>query len=300
MARERVITGEAVEVELPIARLATRTIALLIDATAEIVVGGLALTGVILLLLQLEADSALIGAATVIGLVLIFLIWPVTFETLTRGRSPGKFAMGLRVVRDDGGPIRFRHAFVRGLVGLVIEWPGLLMAPLTWMFGAGALLFNSKGKRIGDLAAGTMVLQERLPDRGRFVAQMPPPLAPWALTLDLTRVDDDLAMTVRQFLSRAHELRAEPRARLGQLLVNEVIAVTAPPPPAGTSGWWYLAAVLAERRRREELRLAGQRSLVALGPSPYARPAQAAAPVIAASALSGDTPASTTGYQAPA
>jgi len=76
--------------------------------------------------------------------------------------------------------------------------------------------------------------------------------------------------------------------------------VTAPPPPAGTSGWWYLAAVLAERRRREELRLAGQRSLVALGPSPYARPAQAAAPVIAASALSGDTPASTTGYQAPA
>jgi len=140
VARERVITGEAVEVELPIARLATRTVAIVIDALAEIVVGGIALMGVITLLVAQGADDALIGAVVVMGLLSIFLIWPVTFETLTRGRSPGKFAMGLRVVRDDGGPIRFRHAFVRGLVGLAIEWPGLLLAPVTWIFGAGALL----------------------------------------------------------------------------------------------------------------------------------------------------------------
>lgn len=294
MARERVITGEAVEVELPIARLATRTIALLIDAAVQIGVGGMALLGAIALLGTSGADDALIGATVVIGLVTIFLIWPVTFETLSRGRSLGKLAMGLRVVRDDGGPIRFRHAFVRGLVGLVIEWPGLLMPAVTWIFGAGALLLSSKGKRIGDLAAGTMVLQERLPDRGRFVAAMPPPLASWATTLDLTGVDDDLAMTVRQFLSRAHELRAQPREALGQRLVNEVLAVTAPPPPAGISGWWYLAAVLAERRRREEERLVRQRPMVALTP---AVAAPAPHPV---AATAGTGPDSTTGYVPPA
>lgn len=300
MARERVITGEAVEVELPIARLATRTIAIVIDAAAQLMFGAVPLFVAVTVLAANNVDSALIGAIVIVGIVVIFLIYPVTLETLTRGRSLGKLVMGLRVVRDDGGPVRFRHAFVRGLVGLVIEWPGLAFAPVSWIFGAGALLFNSRGKRIGDLAAGTMVLQERLPDRGRFVAQMPPPLAPWALTLDLTRVDDDLAMTVRQFLSRAHELRAEPRTRLGQQLVNEVMAVTAPAPPPGTSGWWYLAAVLAERRRREEIRLASQRTIVALGPSPYSRPARPPVPATPAPALAGTGPASVTGYEPPA
>src|SRR4029450_2729688 len=96
------------------------------------------------------------AAVTTVTIVFVFLVWPVTFETLTRGRSPGKFALGLRVGRADVGPIRFRHALVRGLVGLIIEWPGLLMPILTWIFGAGAMLFNSKGKRIGDRAAGTV------------------------------------------------------------------------------------------------------------------------------------------------
>jgi uncharacterized RDD family membrane protein YckC len=272
VARERVITGEAVEVELPVARLATRTIAIVIDASVQIVLLIMITSGTGLLLTELNADAALGAAAGILALVLVFLVWTITFETVTRGRSPGKFVMGLRVVRDDGGPIRFRHAMVRALVGLVIEWPGLLLPFVTWAFGAGAMLLSSKGKRIGDLAAGTMVLQERLPDRGRYVAAMPPPLAAWATTLDLTGVDDDLAMTVRQFLSRAHELREGPRAALGQRLVNEVLAVSTPPPPVGTSGWWYLAAVLAERRRREEQRLATQRPIVALGaPSPAVR-----------------------------
>jgi uncharacterized RDD family membrane protein YckC len=298
VARERVITGEAVEVELPIARLATRTIALLVDFIAQLI----ALVPLPFVLIGMAAgdvDDALTFSIITIWLLVVFLIWPVTLETLTRGRSLGKLAMGLRVVRDDGGPIRFRHAFTRGLVGLILEFPGLLAPGITWIGGAGALLLTSKGKRLGDLAAGTMVLQERLPSRGRYVAAMPPPLAPWAATLDLTGVDDDLAMTVRQFLSRAHELRAEARTALGQRLVNDVLAVTAPPPPPGTSGWWYLAAVLAERRRREEERLVRQRSIVALGPAPHAPRAVTPAPQTPEPALSG-TPQSTTGYQPPA
>jgi uncharacterized RDD family membrane protein YckC len=261
VARERVITGEAVEVELPLARLATRTAALAIDAAIQLLMLLLFSVLAVTALESFDADTAIVASVVVLIVVFVFLIWPVTFETLTRGRSPGKFALGLRVVRDDGGPIRFRHALVRGLVGLVIEWPGLLAVGLTWIFGVWILLLSRRAKRIGDLAAGTIVLQERLPDRGRYVAAMPYGLAPWAATLDLTRVSDDLALTIRQFLSRAHELHEGPRAALGQKLADEVMAITTPPPPPGTSGWWYLAAVIAERRQRHERRLASQRQL---------------------------------------
>ena len=299
MARERVITGEAVEVELPIARLATRTLAITIDAAVEISL--YLFLGISLEQILENGDSALAATLQVLAVIFAFLVWPVTFETLTRGRSPGKYALGLRVVRDDGGPVRFRHAIVRGLVGFAIEWPGFFLAPLSWIFGATTMLVHSKAKRLGDLAAGTMVLQERLPDRGRYVAEMPPQLASWAKTLDLTRLDDRLAMALRQFLSRAHEMRDRPRAVLAQRLVAEVQQVTTPPPPPGTTAWWYLRAVLAERRRREEQRLAAQRELVALGApagSVYLPGGQVDVPARPPTAAA--VPVAPTGYEAPA
>ncbi len=301
MAQERVITGEAVEVELPVARLATRTLAVLIDGAAQYTAVLVLYAGLGTLLF--DTDPALSAAVLIGTLVFVFLIWPVTFETVTRGRSLGKLAMGLRVVRDDGGPIRFRHALVRGLIGVSIEWPGLLFAPLSWLVGAVTMLASSKGKRIGDLAAGTMVLQERLPDRGRYVADMPPQLASWAADLDLTRVDDRLGMAIRQYLSRAHQMRPVARSVLGNRLMQEVLRVTTPPPPPGTSGWWYLRAVLAERRRREERKLAAQRALVALGaPSAFVYVPGSDQPRAAGSPGAGPAPvsvAASTGYAAP-
>ena len=155
-------------------------------------------------------------------------------------------ALGLRVVRDDGGPIRFRQAFVRGLLGVVEIW-------LT--FGAVALiasLASAKGKRIGDYLAGTVVVHERVPVRAAPIALMPPQLAGWAPALDLSRVPDDLALAARQFLGRARELSpAGARARWATSLARALAAVTAPPPPPGVPAWAFLSAVLAERRRRE-------------------------------------------------
>src|SRR5438270_6279071 len=99
-----VVTGEAVALELRLAKVPSRALALLIDLALLAV----PLTGVAIL-------SAMIGsntddaAAAAIGLasgVLVVLGYPIAFETLNGGRSPGKMALGLRVVRDDGGPIR--------------------------------------------------------------------------------------------------------------------------------------------------------------------------------------------------
>ena len=83
--------------------------------------------------------------------------YPVAFETLTRGRSLGKMALGLRVVREDGGPERFRQAFVRGLLGGGRDLADLRLVALV------ASLASAQGRRIGDYLAGTVVIHERVP-----------------------------------------------------------------------------------------------------------------------------------------
>ena len=261
--RQRLIIGEAVEVELPVARLATRAAAVAIDALIQIIL--LIALNILLSAAAARANIAVQATLAILLLVFVFLVWPVAFETFSRGRSPGKFALGLRVVRDDGGPIRFRHALTRGLIGVAIEWPGLLALPLTWIFGSAFILFSARAKRLGDLAAGTIVLVERLPDLSRRPILMPPELAHWARDLDLAGVDDALAMSLRQFLTRAPNMRADARGALGRRLADEVYRCTTPPPPPGTPPWAYLTAVLAERRRREGERLAARRAIVALG-----------------------------------
>ena len=270
-----VVTGEAVALDLRIAQLPSRLTAAALDVavmvTAYAVIGGIMLYSGLS-----DADAALLAGVGVSLLVLVFLGYPVVMETLTRGRSLGKMALGLRVVRDDGGPIAFRQAFVRGLIGLVLERPGLLVGFLGPALGMFVAMLSARGKRIGDMAAGTVVLQERLPVRPQWTPVMPPPLAGWAQTLDLAGFDDALALSAREFLGRAGELTPAAREALADELVGEVQSRTTPPPPPGTPGWAYLSAVLAERRRREEDRAARTRSTS--WDDPYGSPPSNAGP----------------------
>lgn len=262
------VTGDAVVLELRLAKLASRSLALAIDLAVQfvlLVLGVLAVSGV-----TAFVDDALAAAIGLVFTVLVLVGYPVGFETASRGRSLGKLALGLRVVREDGGPIRFRHALVRGLLSVVEIW-------LT--FGSVALiasLASTRGKRLGDYLAGTVVVRERMPVRQAPALPMPPPLAGWAATLDLSRVPDDLALAARQFLTRQHELEARVRDQMGTRLATAMAAVTAPPPPLGTPAWAFLAAVLAERRRRELGRAGayGQPTFAGPPPPPYAPPAQ--------------------------
>lgn len=244
---DQLVTGEAVALDLRAAALPSRVVAGLVDALGQaavlLVVAGLATAS------SLSLSSAAVEALGVLVLVVVLIVYPVSFETLLRGRTPGKAAMGLRVVRDDGGPIGFRQALVRGLAGAFLERPGITF----FVGGVASSLLNAQGKRLGDLLAGTVVVQERVAVKGGAVASMPPPLAGWAAQLDLSGLSNDLALSVRQFISRADSLTPFAREDLGQRLVGAVTAAVGPPPP-GTPGWAVLSAVLAERRRREEQR----------------------------------------------
>jgi uncharacterized RDD family membrane protein YckC len=247
------VTGEAVALDLPPATVGLRVASGLMDVLAQ----GVALFAVYLVstVLVVGADDALAAVAGLVGTVLVLVVLPTALETLTRGRSLGKLALGLRTVRDDAGPISFRHAFVRALVGVVEIWvfsgvPALISA-----------LVTSRGKRIGDVLAGTYVVRERFPFPGVRPALMPPHLAGWALNADIAPLPDGLALAVRQFLDRAPTLNPVSRATLGTRLTEQVLTHVAPAPPPGQHPETVLAAVIAERRRRDELRLARDEAL---------------------------------------
>ena len=199
-------------------------------------------------------DGAAAAALILVEVVLILAGYPILFEWLTRGRTLGKLAMGLRVVRDDGGPIGFRHALVRGLSGFLLEKPGLF-APLGTAGGVLTIIFNPGSKRIGDLMAGTFVVNERAGPRTALVAPtfgVPIPLQGWAAGLDLTGLDDQLALSVRQFVLRASAFTPAARYELGEQLRGRLAAVVAPPLPPDLPTPVLLMTVLAERRRRAE------------------------------------------------
>ncbi|WP_103353271.1 RDD family protein [Amycolatopsis sp. CA-128772] len=244
------VTGEAVVLDLRVAKLASRALAMALDVLVQL--AALVGVGMLLAFAVPETDEALFVTLLLVTLVLVMVGYPVVFETLSRGRSLGKMALGLRVVRVDGGPIRFRHALVRGLAGFVVDFWAL------GLFGAVAVivsLVSSNGRRVGDFLAGTLVVRERVPASAGYAAiTMPPGLAGWAAQLDLTRLPDDLALASRQFLARFGELRPEASHALGWGLAQQVGNALGTPVPAGVPPWAFLAAVLAERRRRDHAR----------------------------------------------
>ena len=247
------VTGEAVALDLPAATVGVRVASGLIDVVVQVVV--LVLLVVLALVATSSSDDALRAVATVVSTVAVLVILPTAVETVTRGRSLGKLALGLRTVRDDAGPISFRHAFIRSLVGVVEIWtlsgvPALLCA-----------LVNGRGKRLGDMVAGTYVVRERFAFPGVRPAMMPPQLASWAASADVAPLPDGLALAARQFLDRAPSLNPVSRAALGTDLASRALSRVAPPPPPGHHPEAVLAAVLAERRRRDELRLARDEQL---------------------------------------
>lgn len=266
----RFVTGEAVSLDLPVAQLGSRMLARIIDLVVQVILYMVlwAAAGVVLALLGvwdvIQPDTALLQAVAVVIMFVVLIGYPVTSETLSGGFTLGKLTFGLRVVREDGGPIRFRQAATRGLVGAAIEFPGALFPPLTWLACLWTMAVGRQGRRLGDHAAGTLVIHDRTAANwGRYPA-MPPALAGWAATLDLGGLDDDLALTVRHFLNRTRSLGEPARSQLAQQLMAEVAAVTRPAPPAGVHPAVYLAAVHAERHHRAAHRLAAVRGRTAL------------------------------------
>ena len=242
---DQLVTGEAVALELPPASLGLRIVSGLID----VVVSFAFLLGGTILGSQVAPDEALGTVAAILVVVFALVLGPALLETLTMGRTLGKLAMGLRTVRDDAGPISFHHAFVRHLLSVVEIW---LLSGVPALVTA---MVNGRGKRLGDLVAGTYVVRDRFRLQLPWPVAMPPHLVAWASRADIAPLPDSLALAVRQVLGRSGSLSPQARDALVLRIVEQVSRHVAPPPPPGTRPEDFLAAVAAERRVRDEQRL---------------------------------------------
>ncbi|MFI2112430.1 RDD family protein [Streptomyces lydicus] len=212
-------------------------------------------------------DSAAIAAVSVAAFVLVQVGIPIVVETLSHGRSLGKVICGLRVVREDGGPIRFRHALVRGAMG-AIE-----IVLTMGVVAAIASLVSARGRRVGDVFAGTLVIRERMP--AAEVGRVLPPVGPWPVAdlggLDLSRVPDGWWLAVRQYLTRMGQLDPQVGAAMAGRLVEDLRGFTGVPGPAEAHPAAYLAAVVAERQARESRRAFGVAAAPGAGPGAVAQ-----------------------------
>ncbi|KUH37433.1 MULTISPECIES: RDD family protein [Streptomyces] len=244
-----VVTGDAVVLGLRPARLPSRALALFIDLV--VVWAAFLVVSIGLAFATAALDEAAAMAVSIASFLLVLVGGPIAVETLSHGRSLGKLACGLRVVRDDGGPIRFRHALVRGLIGMV----EILMS--FGVIACVASLVSARGRRVGDVFAGTLVVRERVPV-GRTAPVPPPP--PWLVgrftQLDLSAVPDALWLGIRQYLTRMGQLDPAAGRVLAERLADELVARTGTPPPPGVPAAAFLAAVVHERQTRDARRVA--------------------------------------------
>ncbi|MGW7088883.1 RDD family protein [Streptomyces sp. NPDC054871] len=265
------VTGEAVALELRPAKLPSRGLAVLID----LVVAWAVYLGVTVAIVASTSslDDAAVAAVAVASFVLVLVGGPIAVETLSHGRSLGKMACGLRVVRDDGGPIRFRHALVRGAVGVV---------EILLTFGVVACiasLVSARGRRLGDVFAGTLVVRERVPAaHAAFIPPPPPWLAGRFSGLDLSGVPEGLWLAIRQYLTRMGQLDPQVGWTMAERLAGDLAERTGAPAPEVVPPAAYLAAVVQERQARDARRAFGGGGEGGGGSVPVAGAAYAAPP----------------------
>lgn len=237
-----VLVPERVTLEYDVAGLGSRGVAVLIDTAIQ--VGALMVLAAMIgaggaLLFRNGGISLPEGAGTLaIGLasLVLFLVangYYALFEIVWNGQTPGKRAVGVRVIRESGYAVRPGDAIVRNLVRIV-DW-----LPLAYGLGVSTMLVNSRFRRLGDLAAGTIVIREA-PSLPISTASAIRRSEPSDSRFDSRTVGHDAvaasisdarpkvllapadAILLRDFLVRRHELEPTPRRQLGANLASSI------------------------------------------------------------------------------
>jgi uncharacterized RDD family membrane protein YckC len=175
--------------------------------------------------------SGMGGWATAITILVIFAIyWGyfVLFETLWSGQTPGKRWMRLRVVREDGRPVRFFEVFVRNLLRLAIDF----MPFPSYAIGVVTIIFSPRSKRVGDFVAGTVVVKERAAEApsleeiikiSNLEQQRLERAAPATIAADTRLLSEADVRAVQTFLKRRYELPVANRMALAVRIANPLI-----------------------------------------------------------------------------
>lgn len=217
-------TGEAVAISYELAGLGSRFLAVVIDGIAQLLIllavtvaGIYGLRGLGRLIPSANLQAVVIAA----GVVLLFVVgfgWFVAFETWWAGRTPGKRALGLRVVRDGGFPVDWGASVIRNLVRIVEFALGF------YALSAVSALLSAENKRLGDFAAGTIVVRDRAeaPDIDAYLA-----------STALSPLPPEERLLVERFLARRANLDGDARIRLAARIAERVRPFAPADAPAG-------------------------------------------------------------------
>lgn len=216
---EGIVTPEAVILDVETAGVASRVLAGLLDLLIQVVI--LMAFAIVLEMLAISTGSSALLVSSLL-FALVVMGYPVISETLMRGRTIGKRALGLRAVTVEGAPIRWRHALLRMMGGLVDRFlPPLGVTGMLFVLG------TSRHQRIGDLIAGTIVIRD--PDRSPLPVALWYPVPPgneaFASSIDPTAMTDEQYTVIRTFLVRNHQLSAAARFSVAADLAQRTAAV---------------------------------------------------------------------------
>ena len=203
-----IATPEGVDLELTLAGAGSRFVSALVDLGIQS----------LLALATVAAFAALGGfgeAAVALATFVVVLGYDILFEVLASGRTPGKRLNGMRVVRAGGEPVGFLTSAIRNVLRLVD------FLPFAYVIGAGAILATRKNQRLGDVAAGTLVVRDRVTTltstQGR-AAPVPAETAAW----DTSAITAEEVAAVRRFLERRYEIEPNARAELARTFATRL------------------------------------------------------------------------------
>src|SRR4051794_3983715 len=209
--RRTISTPEGVQLALPLAGIGSRFMALLIDY----LIGGVAVTIAILAALAIGGDVAA-TIVSVTAILAINVVYFTVFEVFGGGRTVGKRATGLRVVSDGGGQVGLRASLIRNIIRL-LEFAFLFYTPAVI-----SVLATKNNQRLGDLAAGTLVVRDTKL-QSVVAAPQTVPVSPERYThWDVTGVGEQEAGAVRSFLERRNQLRPGARRALAEQLAERL------------------------------------------------------------------------------
>jgi uncharacterized RDD family membrane protein YckC len=240
-----IITPEAVVLDVETAGVASRMLAGLLDLLVQM---GFVLFVLVVLSISHVVDSGTgLRTASAILLAVVVMVYPVVMETLWRGRTPGKRALGLRAVTIEGAPIRFRHAVLRMMGGIVDRF-----LPPIGVTGSLMVVATRRHQRVGDLLAGTVVIRdpERTPLPQAVWFPVPQGLDQFAATIDPTALTDQQYTVIRSFLMRNREFSADARHAMASDLAARAAAQLHHEHAGSVHPEAFLLCVVARYQRR--------------------------------------------------
>jgi uncharacterized RDD family membrane protein YckC len=212
-------TPESIRFRYRLAGPIQRGLAYLIDLAIRL---GIALALGLLLLVGGVRSEQWRAASIGIGLLAVFVLewgYYVVCETFMGGRSPGKRALKLRVVKEGGEPITFLDSFLRNLLRAADFLPGL------YLVGGLVMSIDARFRRLGDLVASTIVIVEKRDAlRSPVVIYPPPRPAELAELPARVRLSPDELEAIELFLRRKNWLTPERERELADMLAPSLAA----------------------------------------------------------------------------